>query len=44
MMHRYKAIKIYTACCLADVFRIFAPEAPFNNNEIMVIDNKIIYI
>jgi hypothetical protein len=34
-MHRYKAIKIYTACCLADVFRIFAPEAPFNNNEIM---------
>lgn len=35
MMHRYKAIKIYTACCLADIFRIFAPEAPFNNNEIM---------
>jgi len=35
MMHRYKAIKIYTACCLADIFRIFAPEAPFNTNEIM---------
>ncbi|ORX87238.1 hypothetical protein BCR32DRAFT_240370 [Anaeromyces robustus] len=35
MMHRHKAIKIYTACCLADIFRIFAPEAPFNTNEIM---------
>ncbi|ORX42769.1 hypothetical protein BCR36DRAFT_587040 [Piromyces finnis] len=35
MMNRYKAIKIYTACCLADIFRIFAPEAPFNTNEIM---------
>lgn len=28
MEHSNKDVRLLTACCIADVFRIFAPEAP----------------
>ena len=29
--HQSKDVRLLVACCLADVFRIFAPEAPFRD-------------
>jgi hypothetical protein len=29
-------IRILTACCLADILRLFAPETPFNEVELKV--------
>ena len=31
--HANKDVRLLTACCIADVFRIFAPEAPYNNPD-----------
>ncbi len=31
--HPSKDVRLLVACCIADVFRIFAPEAPYNNPE-----------
>ena len=31
--HSNKDVRLLTACCIADVFRIFAPEAPYNNPD-----------
>ncbi|KAF7727823.1 hypothetical protein EC973_006936 [Apophysomyces ossiformis] len=32
--HDNKAVKILTACCLADILRLFAPDAPYSNTEL----------
>lgn len=32
--HRDKDVKSYAACCLADLLRIYAPEPPFNENQL----------
>jgi sister-chromatid-cohesion protein PDS5 len=29
--HHNKDVRLLVACCIADVFRIFAPEAPFRD-------------
>lgn len=29
--HQSKDVRLLVACCIADVFRIFAPEAPFRD-------------
>ncbi|KNC98061.1 uncharacterized protein SPPG_09381 [Spizellomyces punctatus DAOM BR117] len=34
MSHKDKAVKILTACCLADILRLFAPDAPYNQNQL----------
>ena len=32
--HKDKDVKSYAACCLVDVLRIFAPEPPYNEEEL----------
>ncbi|KAG0164485.1 hypothetical protein DFQ30_009873 [Apophysomyces sp. BC1015] len=34
LKHESKAVKILTACCLADILRLFAPDAPYSNVEL----------
>ena len=33
MEHSSKDVRLLVACCIADVFRIFAPEAPYKEQE-----------
>lgn len=33
MEHSNKDVRLLTACCIADVFRIFAPEAPYKEQD-----------
>ncbi|KAI8836864.1 armadillo-type protein [Chytridium lagenaria] len=33
-MHKDKAVRVLTACCLADILRLFAPDAPYNQSEL----------
>ncbi|KAI8842696.1 armadillo-type protein [Chytriomyces cf. hyalinus JEL632] len=35
--HRDKAVKCLVACCLADVLRLFAPDAPYNEKDLKAI-------
>nr|WJN24940.1 cohesin maintenance factor [Moesziomyces parantarcticus] len=34
MLHKDKAVKAHVACCLADMLRLFAPNAPFTPAEL----------
>ena len=34
LRHRDKDVKAYAACCLADILRIFAPEAPYGEETV----------
>ena len=36
LKHRDKDVKAHAACCLADILRIFAPEAPYGEEELRV--------
>lgn len=36
LLHKEKGVKAYLACCLADVLRLYAPEAPYTEAEIKV--------
>ena len=36
LFHKDKMTKILVACCLADILRLFAPDAPYNENELRV--------
>jgi len=31
--HKDRGVRAYTACCLVDVFRICAPDAPFTPSQ-----------
>lgn len=33
MSHQNKDVRLLAACCIADVFRIFAPEAPYRDAD-----------
>ena len=33
--HRNKDVRLLVACCIADIFRVFAPEAPFTESEVV---------
>ncbi|XP_012945070.1 sister chromatid cohesion protein PDS5 homolog A-B isoform X1 [Aplysia californica] len=35
MEHNNKDVRLLTACCIADVFRIFAPEAPYKEVDLL---------
>jgi hypothetical protein len=37
-----KDVRLLTCCCLVDIFRAWAPESPFNNDEIVSIFEVII--
>ncbi|EPQ30988.1 uncharacterized protein PFL1_01177 [Pseudozyma flocculosa PF-1] len=34
MLHKDKAVKAYVACCLADMLRLYAPNAPYTQTEL----------
>jgi sister chromatid cohesion protein PDS5 len=36
MLHKDKGVKVPIACCLADMLRLFAPDAPFTSHELKV--------
>ncbi|KAF9956691.1 hypothetical protein BGZ72_002577 [Mortierella alpina] len=37
--HKDKGVRIYAACCVADLLRLYAPDAPYNNTNLKVIFN-----
>ena len=34
LLHKDRGVKAYTACCLADILRLYAPEAPYTEHEL----------
>ncbi|CCM05112.1 uncharacterized protein FIBRA_07319 [Fibroporia radiculosa] len=34
LLHKDRGVKAYTACCLADLLRLYAPDAPYTHNEL----------
>lgn len=34
--HKDKDVKSYAACCFADILRIYAPEPPYNEEQLKV--------
>lgn len=36
LLHKEKGVKAYLACCLVDILRLYAPEAPYTQAELKV--------
>ena len=36
MLHKDKGVKAYTACCIAELLNIYAPDAPYTAGELKV--------
>jgi sister-chromatid-cohesion protein PDS5 len=36
VQHKDKGVKSLVACCLADILRLYAPDAPYNDEELRV--------
>ncbi|KAH9928578.1 armadillo-type protein [Amylocystis lapponica] len=34
LLHKDRGVKAYVACCLADLLRLYAPDAPYTHNEL----------
>ena len=34
LLHKDRGVKAFAACCLADILRLFAPDAPYTHNEL----------
>ncbi|OAQ89068.1 bimD protein [Purpureocillium lilacinum] len=34
LQHKDRGVKAYTACCLVDILRLFAPDAPFTDDQL----------
>ncbi|OSD08806.1 hypothetical protein PYCCODRAFT_1380708 [Trametes coccinea BRFM310] len=34
LLHKDRGVKAYAACCLADLLRLYAPDAPYTQNEL----------
>ncbi|GHJ87283.1 hypothetical protein NliqN6_3685 [Naganishia liquefaciens] len=34
LLHKDKGVKAYVACCLVDILRLYAPDAPYNDAQI----------
>lgn len=34
LLHKDKGVKAYAACCISDILRLTAPEAPYSQNEL----------
>ena len=43
LAHEDKDIRLLAACCLVDVLRIFAPEAPFEDEEMIRVFEVLIH-
>ncbi|KAJ2727072.1 Sister chromatid cohesion protein pds5 [Coemansia sp. Benny D115] len=42
LRHKESGVVSYVACCIADILRLYAPEAPYDDDEIKVIFNVFI--
>ena len=42
LAHKDKGVRAYTACCVVDLLRLCAPEAPFSEKQLKVINMKIL--
>ena len=42
LLHKDKGVKAYAACCMADLLRLYAPDAPYTGAELKV--NWFLYI
>ncbi|EDO49632.1 predicted protein [Nematostella vectensis] len=42
LKHKDKGVRLYAACCLVDILRIYAPEAPFNQDQMWEVFSLII--
>ena len=38
LKHKDKEVRAYAACCLADILRIYAPDAPYDSDQLRVND------
>ncbi|CAI2176405.1 15434_t:CDS:10 [Funneliformis geosporum] len=38
--HKDQGVKAYVACCISDLLRLYAPDAPYNARELKNIDDK----
>ena len=36
MLHKDRGVKAYSACCMADLLRLYAPDAPYTAAELKV--------
>lgn len=36
MLHKDKGVKAHAACCMADLLRLYAPDAPYTGAELKV--------
>ena len=34
LLHKDKGVKAYAACCIADLLRVYAPDAPYTAQEL----------
>lgn len=41
--HASKDVRLLVACCIADVFRIFAPEAPYRDPDHLKVSNLFLH-
>jgi hypothetical protein len=41
LLHKEKGVKAYLACCLADILRLYAPEAPYTQAELKVRNGEV---
>lgn len=37
LQHRDRGVKVIAACCLANLLRLYAPEAPLNEHELQAV-------
>ena len=37
LTHKDKGVRAWTACCLVDILRLCAPDAPYTDNQLKVI-------
>ncbi len=36
LLHKDRGVRVYAACCLADLLRLYAPDAPYTAAELRV--------
>ena len=39
--HSSKDVRLLVACCIADIFRVFAPEAPYTEPEQLKVSQRV---
>lgn len=41
LMHQSKDVQLLIACCIADVLRVYAPEAPYKDAEQVIRNDNV---